>query len=462
MDLDAHVDAFLAAAVVPLDRAHTSGDLRAAEAIRASHPGIIVASLHAAAAYGDADAVATHLAAAGAHVSAVRRPHAWDALTYLCFSRYLRLDRSRASDFHRAACVLLEAGADAGTGFFAPGHQPRPEWESALYGAAGVAHDAELTRLLLAHGADANDDEVSYHAPETHDLAALRVLVEHGGLTPDSLATMLLRKHDWHDLEGVRLLLAHGADPNRQTRWGWTALQQALRRDNATAIIELLLAHGADPAFAAAPSLSTPGAATTNAWRLAAWRGRADVLDVFARRAADAPLNDEFVLMAAATRGDQAAARARLTASPGLQQRLLTHGAEWLALAAGCGNVAAVRCWVALGVAVDALWDEGDGYFVIAPSSTALHVAAWRGQHAVVEALLALGADASLRNGRDETPLRLAVRACVDAYWSGRRQPDSIARLLTAGADPADVPVPTGYDDADRLLALAARHRTAE
>src|SRR2546425_23992 len=28
-------------------------------------------------------------------------------------------------------------------------HQPNPEWESALYGAAGVAHHAELTRLLL-------------------------------------------------------------------------------------------------------------------------------------------------------------------------------------------------------------------------------------------------------------------------------------------------------------------------
>ena len=52
----------------------------------------------------------------------------------------------------------------------------RPAWESALYGAAGVAHHAELTRLLLERGADPNDGEVTYHAPETYDNAAMRVL----------------------------------------------------------------------------------------------------------------------------------------------------------------------------------------------------------------------------------------------------------------------------------------------
>src|SRR5256886_15400081 len=123
---------------------------------------------------------------------------------------------------------------------------PNPEWESALYGAAGVAHHAELTRLLLERGADPNDAETPSHTPETYHHAAMHALVDSGKLSDDSLATMLLRKADWHDHEGIKFLLEHRADPNRMTRWQHTALQHALRRDNAIENIELLLDHGAD------------------------------------------------------------------------------------------------------------------------------------------------------------------------------------------------------------------------
>src|SRR5204863_5741756 len=86
-------------------------------------------------------------------------PLAWDALTHLCFSTYLRLDPTRGDAFVRAAQALLAAGARANTGFWEPDHEPEPEWESAIYGAAGVAHHPELTRLLLEHGANPNDEE---------------------------------------------------------------------------------------------------------------------------------------------------------------------------------------------------------------------------------------------------------------------------------------------------------------
>src|SRR5260370_1247914 len=144
----------------------------------------------------------------------------WDALTHLCFSKYLRIDRARTDGFVRAATALLDAGASANTGFFAENHQPKPEWESVLYGAAGVAHHPEMTRLLLERGADPNDEEVPYHAPETLDNRALKILVESGKLTPVSIVTMLLRKFDWHDDDGVAWLLDHGADPNLLTHWG--------------------------------------------------------------------------------------------------------------------------------------------------------------------------------------------------------------------------------------------------
>lgn len=115
-----------------------------------------------------------------------------------------------------------------------------------LYGAAGVAHHAPLTRLLLQRGADPNDAEVLYHSPEEWDNLALKALVESGKLTVDSLATMLLRKADWHDYDGIKYLLEHGADPNRMSGWGHTALHQALKRDNQLANIEVMLDHGAD------------------------------------------------------------------------------------------------------------------------------------------------------------------------------------------------------------------------
>src|SRR5207247_999178 len=118
--------------------------------------------------------------------------------------------RARWEGFGRAAQALLDAGANANTGWYETNHQPSPEWESALYGAAGVAHHAELTGLLLERGADPNDEETPYHAPEGHDNDALKVLVESGKLNADSLGMMLLRKTDWHDYAGIKWLLARG------------------------------------------------------------------------------------------------------------------------------------------------------------------------------------------------------------------------------------------------------------
>src|SRR6266704_2891217 len=89
------------------------------------------------------------------------------------------------------------------------------------------------------------------YSPETHDNAALKVLVESGKLNEDSLGMILLRKTDWHDYEGIKWLLEQGVDPNRRTRWGKTALHNAILSDNALDIVEVLLDHG--PARAKAP-----------------------------------------------------------------------------------------------------------------------------------------------------------------------------------------------------------------
>ena len=51
---------------------------------------------------------------------------------------------------------------------------------SALYGAAGVRYDPELTRALLDAGANPNDGESVYHSTEAESPECLRILLEHG------------------------------------------------------------------------------------------------------------------------------------------------------------------------------------------------------------------------------------------------------------------------------------------
>ena len=238
---------FIRAATVPLDSSHASGTLDGANAIVAAHPGITRTSIHTAAIVGDDATVRELLAHDASLATRTGGPRGWDALTHLCFSRYLRIDRSRSAGFLRAATALLDAGASARTGWWEKNHQPAPEWESVLYGAAGIAHDAALTRLLLERGADPNDGETVYHTPESYDNDAMMALVDTGRVTPENLALMLVRKHDWHDLEGVRWLLQHGADPDAPRARGLLPLHHAIARDNALPIIELLLEHGAAP-----------------------------------------------------------------------------------------------------------------------------------------------------------------------------------------------------------------------
>jgi ankyrin repeat protein len=440
--------AFIEAACVPLDSGHATGSLECAEAILSAHPEVAHRDIHTAAILGDDTAVRRFLALDARNATAKGGPREWDALTHLCFSRYLRLDRTRSAGFVGAAEALLDAGASANTGFFEANHQPEPTWESALYGAAGVAHHAELTRLLVERGADPNDDEVPYHTPETYDNGALKILVESGRLNEDSLAMILLRKADWHDHDAIVWLLERGVDPNRMTRWRKTALHQAVLRDNALAIVQAFLDHGADPAILADGR---------SAVSMAARRGRGDVLDLFERRGILIELHGIERLLAACARNDVAGVRSSAEREPGLVGELVANGGTFLAEFAGNGNTDGVGHLLDLGVDVRALYPNGDGYFGIAKNSTALHVAAWRAQHAAVRLLIERGAPVDVPDGDGRTPLTLAVRACVSSYWTHRRAPDSVQALLRAGASMSGVEFPCGYAAVDELLKAALR-----
>jgi ankyrin repeat protein len=416
------------------------GSLEPAQAVLSAHPEVASSDIHTAAILGDAPGVRRFLERDPASVRARSGPYGAEPLVHLCLSKYLRLDPSRSAGFLDAAKALLDAGADPNSGFWTTGQYP--EFETALYGAAGVAHHADLTRLLLDRGGYP-DEEVAYHTAEGYDNAAMILLVESGRLSDESLTTLLIRKHDWHDYEGVKWLLEHALDPNRISHWGFPALHHALHRDNDLPIIALLLDHGADP---------------TAAWdghtaiALAARRGRSDVLELLEQRGVALGLHGVDQLIAACARNDSADIRAILGRDPGLRQDVLVMGGELLARFAGTGNLPGVGQLLDLGVEVGARYVEGDGYFDIAKNSTALHVAAWRAYPSIVRLLIQRGAPVDVPDAKGRTPLALAVKACVDSYWTERRSPESVRALLDAGARAEGIGFPSGYAEVDELL----------
>jgi ankyrin repeat protein len=446
------VTAFIEVACAPRHSSHGSGTLEHAEIILSRYPHVATSNIYTSAILADEPSVRSFLSRDPNSATATGGPYGWDALTHLCFSRYLRLDHQRSDAFVATARVLLDAGASANAGWYETiDHpNPRPLWESAIYGAAGVARHPGLTRLLLERGADPNDEETPYHVPEGYDNTVMKVLLESGKLNPVSLTTMLLRKTDWHDEQGLRLVLERGADPNAITRWGDNALHHALRRDNSVKMIELLLEHAADPAL----ETTHDGKSAT---AMAAHRGRGDVLALFAQRGVARSLHGVDRLLAAGAMGDREVIGTLIAQDPHLANAVVAHGGTLLAAFAGNGNVAGLRCLLDLGVSASALYREGDGYFDIATDSTALHVAAWRAWPDAVKELINRGAPVNALDGKGRTALFLAVKACVDSYWTARRSPDSVQALLRAGATTAGIELPSGYDAVDKLLRQSSR-----
>ncbi len=447
--LEDPVAAFLEVACVPRHADHGSGTIDHADMILGRYPRVARSNVYTAAVLGDEATVRDLLSNDVKNATSKGGPYNWDALTYLCFSRYLRLNQKQAEAFVNTARVLLEAGASAQTGWFETIDQPRPRqvWESAIYGAAGIARHAGLTRLLLEFGADPNDEETPYHVPEGYDNAVTRILLESGRLTRESLSMMLVRKADWHDLEGLRLVLEFGGDPNLVLKFGGNALQHALRRDNSLSAIESLLDHGADPAL----TNHRDGKSATS---MAAQRGRGDVLALLEQRGFELALQGVDQLIALCAKADGEEAKQLGAREPALARELIERGGTLLAEFAGTGNVEGLRCLLGLGVPVDALYKTGDPYFDIAKDSTALHVAAWRAWPLAVKELVARGAPVNALDAKGRTALALKVKACVDSYWADRRTPESIEDLLRAGATVKGIEIPSGYEAADQLLRL--------
>jgi ankyrin repeat protein len=244
----------------------------------------------------------------------------------------------------------------------------------------------------------------------------------------------------------VQYLLVQGAEPNGKWKHARYPLHHALARSNGISIIKLLLDYGADP------RLVSDG---LSAISRAAREGRSDVLDLFAQKGIPVELKGVDQLIGACAMGDGVTVQAIIKQSPSFLQELMAMSSQLLARFCLNENEPGVQQLLEIGVDVNTPYDTGDGYFGIPEGSLPIHVAAWLGHSAIVKLLIEKGSLVDVPDQQGQTPLALAVKACVDSYWTDRCTPDSVKALLDAGASVQHVPFPSGYPAVDELLHAA-------
>jgi hypothetical protein len=371
-------------------------------------------------------------------------PLALPPLVAVTHSRLLQLPAFRAG---MLACArhLLESGADPNQAIgnrFPPASLAAPDARNmlpALYGAAGVNRDPELTRLLLDAGADPNDNESLYHSLENPECT--RLLLDRGARVSGTNAVR--RALDMPEATALELLLARGGDPNEPARgggptrsWG-PPLLRAIAVRCSPRHIAALLAAGADPLARTEAGIS--------AYRLAVQVGLAEVADLLRAAGAAEALTEDEEFVAACARGDAAAARriqARRPDLPGAlppeRLRLLPDTVAW---GSAGGSPVAVRAMVALGWPLDARGGDWD--------ATALNHAVFRGDPEMTAFLLGHGASWRETQGFGSDVLGSLSWASVNEPQGAPGDWPGCARALVAHGLP---PATRDPADPDRLV----------
>ena len=288
----------------------------------------------------------------------------------------------------------------------------------------GVAHEP-VVRLLLERGADPNvrdEGDVAYplhFAAENQALPVIRLLLEHGAdpigtgdgheldvigwatcwdyvtVQPDVLALLLAHGARHHlfsatavgDVDAIRAAAA--GDPTSlarvmdRTNRRRTALHLAVVKRQPAAL-QALLALGADPEAKDQSGLT--------ALDQAAVAGEAALAEILMAHGA------ALGLPAAVALGRSDDLRRLLAADPGC----LAPGARWGTLIVRAAERApgrVIETLVAHGASIDAIDDPATAIDGIA-RYTALHAAAWHGNTSAADALLRLGANPRMRDGK--------------------------------------------------------------
>jgi len=249
--------------------------------------------------------------------------------------------------------------------------------------------NAEVVRMLLARGADANAREASlgetalmWAAAENHP-EAVRALIEHGA-DPNTRSDKLVYSKDRFGLEGVTTILPHGS---------WTALMYAARQGSLEAARALAEA-GAD--------LNVADPDGTTALHLAILNGHFDTAGMLAEKGADPNIAD-VTGMAALYAAVDMSTLGEIYGRPGRKSTDKLSAVDLLPilLAHGANPNAALKSPTLTRAHTPGEPSLGEG-------TTPLMRAAKNGDIAAMRVLMAHGADASLKQKNGTTALMLA------------------------------------------------------
>jgi ankyrin repeat protein len=347
----------------------TSDDLRRARALLDADPTLARHDLACACVTGETEEVSRQLAGSPLAVGEPTGPYGWEPILYACFSRLLRRDPQRAPGVRHVVRALLAAGADPNAWFVDAG-----SWlQVALYGAAGINGDPELTRMLLEAGAEATDErdgyhgnEVLYHACELEDPTCAMLVID-AGARQDLVDYDLGRALNFPNPEMVEMFCAHGA------RASSDHLHQAVWRRRPSRTVGALLDVGAP--------IDAPDSHGLTALQIAVRWGDADVAHLLGERGADrAAVSDHDRAIGAYLRGET---RAPSSVSPSMLD-------EMAILAIGGGHVEALRRLLDAGARVDGDPDSDE---------IPLGQACWRRRVEMTRELITRGAALAFRCG---------------------------------------------------------------
>jgi len=423
-----------------------SGAARIFARISARMPGLSRHSLHAAAMFGDLEAVKRHLAR---DPDAARRkggPLDWEPLQYLAYGRLPGTD----TDSVEIARLLLENGADPNANFddgwgnpftllnglVGQGEQDRTEHPRA----------EELVRLFLDHGTNAFDTQVNYDTSlGPDDTRWLELLWSRSDPSrwhekiyargqASTLDYLLGNAVDRRRVRRVEWLLAHGADPNGIHGYSLRPIILHAQLYGGREILALCERHGGRPQTLEGDE----------AFMAACLSGDLDEIRRLASVRPALPLQPQFMIEAAQRDLDDVVALLLELGTP--VDRGQHDGKRALHWCGQCGSVKAAACLIAAGADIDVRGTQ----YQATPLGFAIHFE----QQAMIDLLAPLSRDIfGLTNaGKLE---RVAQILGEDPSLAGTRDPHGATALFSLPNDEA-----LAAEAAELLLALGADPRT--
>jgi ankyrin repeat protein len=343
-----------------LVRSACSSDVRAARTLLATDPALSGHDLACACVCGAADVVTAALDHDPGLARRPTGPLGHEPILYACFTRLARVEPERSARIRAVVRRLLDAGADPNASFDHDGWRQVP-----LYGAAGIANDAELTELLIEAGADPDDGrdrssgvgEALYHACEFPDPACAELLVRAG--TPRGvIAYCVGRALNFADPAMLAMLCVHGARPTA------AHLHQAVFKRRLVETVRALLDAGAP--------VDKPDERGLTALRMAIRWGDARTAALLSERGADPTTvsSDDRTL-------------GRIVGGESPPDHAIAGLEDMLAVAMPAGDTLTVRRLLDAGAPVDGAPDA---------EHSPLGEACWRGRPEVVRELVSRGA----------------------------------------------------------------------